>query len=127
MLINPERPPFYIFRHYATFFEKKSFSKISSFFPKIVLRFLNLRYSADFRRSRLVLGFNYSSYCSFSNKQRKILSVSTPIVLNSVVRFLDNFHLENWKLKNFDVVVRYAMFGTGVKWVRIPLGLSYCF
>ena len=43
------------FRHYATFSERKK-SKISSFFPKKnVLRFLSLRYSADFRRSRLVV------------------------------------------------------------------------
>ena len=54
MLINPEGSPFYIFRHYATFFERKKFSKISIFFQKFFLRFLSLRYGADFRRSRLV-------------------------------------------------------------------------
>ena len=37
-------------------FSKEKNSKISSFFPKKnVLRFLSLRYSCDFRRSRLVL------------------------------------------------------------------------
>ena len=47
---------FYIFRHYATFFErKKIFKNFKFFFQKIVLRFLSLRYGADFRRSRLVL------------------------------------------------------------------------
>ena len=55
MYVNKsKRAPFYIFRHYATFFERKK-SKISSFFQKNVLRFLSLRYSADFRRSHLVL------------------------------------------------------------------------
>ena len=47
MLIKSKGSPFYIFRQYATFSE-------SSFFFKKVLRFLSLRYSADFRRSRLV-------------------------------------------------------------------------
>ena len=39
------------FWHCATFFERKKFK---FFFQKNVLRFLSLRYSADFRRSRLV-------------------------------------------------------------------------
>ena len=52
MLIKPKGSPFNIFRHYATFSERKK-SKISSFFKK--LRILSLRYSADFRRSRLVI------------------------------------------------------------------------
>ena len=34
MLINPEGSPFYIFRHYATFFERKKFFKNFNFFPK---------------------------------------------------------------------------------------------
>ena len=54
MFINQEGSPFYIFRHCATISEREKFSKISSFFPKNVLRFLSLRYSADLRRSRLV-------------------------------------------------------------------------
>ena len=49
VLINPKGSPFYIFRHCATFSEKKF-----KFFPKNVLRVLSLRYSAVFRRSRLV-------------------------------------------------------------------------
>ena len=57
MLIKPKGSPFYIFRHYATFSERKK-SNISSFFSKKVLRFLSLRYSADFRRSRLVYSQN---------------------------------------------------------------------
>ena len=55
MLINPEGSPFYIFRHYATFFERKNiFQKFQFFSKKNLLRFLSLRYGADFRRSRLV-------------------------------------------------------------------------
>ena len=54
MLIKPKGPPFYIFRHYATFSEK-NFKNFKFFFLKSLLRFLSLRYSADFRRSRLVL------------------------------------------------------------------------
>ena len=54
MFINQKGSPFYIFRQYATFFERKN-SKVSSFFSKKnVLRFLSLRFKADFRRSRLV-------------------------------------------------------------------------
>ena len=34
MLINPEGSPFYLFRHYATFFERKKFFKNFNFFPK---------------------------------------------------------------------------------------------
>ena len=58
MSINPEWSPFYIFWHYATFFERKIvFQKFQVFFQKIVLRILSLRYGADFRRSRLVVFF----------------------------------------------------------------------
>ena len=56
MLINPEGSPFYIFRHYATFLKKK-FQKFQFFSKKNLLRFLSLRYGADFRRSRLVVIF----------------------------------------------------------------------
>ena len=68
-----KRPPFYIFRHYATYrklrkkFEKKFgiFFSIFSFLRAFVVSscrksgfrfqvFLSLRYSADFRRFRLV-------------------------------------------------------------------------
>ena len=56
VFINQKGPPFYIFRHYATFSERKIFfRKFQVFFQKNVLRFLRLRYSADLRRSRLVL------------------------------------------------------------------------
>ena len=54
MLIKPKGSPFYIFRHYATFSERKNIQKIQVFFQKNVLRFLTLRDSADFRRSRLL-------------------------------------------------------------------------
>ena len=56
MYVNKSRRvPFYIFRHYATFFERNFFQKFQFFSKKIVLRFLSLRYGADFRRSRLVI------------------------------------------------------------------------
>ena len=94
MLINPKGSPLFIFRHSATFFERKKYEVFfkKSFFcsqsaKKVIrqshrawkahfgcletvfkafheyvlgifkktLRFLSLRYSADFRRSRLVL------------------------------------------------------------------------
>ena len=48
-------PPFTFFRHCATFSERIFFQKFQVFFQKNVLRFLSLRYSADLRRSRLVL------------------------------------------------------------------------
>ena len=48
-------PPLDFFSALCDFFERIFFSNISSFFfQKIVLRFLSLRYGADFRRSRLV-------------------------------------------------------------------------
>ena len=56
MLINPKGSPFTFFgtvRH----FPKEFFFENFHFFQK-VLRFLSLRYSADFRRSRLVQYFN---------------------------------------------------------------------
>ena len=55
MFINQKGSPFYIFRHCAAFSERKNFRKFQVFFQKNVLRFLSLRYSADLRRSRLVL------------------------------------------------------------------------
>ena len=64
MLINPEGPPFYIFRHYATFFERIFFQKFQVFFQKIVLRFLSLRFGADFRRSRLVIHYIFPLYAN---------------------------------------------------------------
>ena len=48
-------PPFDFFSALCDIFRKKKISKISSFFHKNVLRFSSLEYSADFRRSRLVL------------------------------------------------------------------------
>ena len=79
MFKNSQRPPFYIFRHYATYRRPKSFrekfSKIISkkvriffqFFPhagtvegntlhiEVLLLFLSFRYGADLGRSRLVI------------------------------------------------------------------------
>ena len=75
---NSQRPPFYIFRHYATYQRPKKFEKkskkiqknqnFSKFFPhagtveeenirhiEVLLLFLSLRYGADLGRSRLVI------------------------------------------------------------------------
>ena len=71
MFKNSQRPPYYIFRHYATYrrFQKKIETKIhnfSQFFPhvgtvekntwhfEVLLLFLSLRYGADLGRSQLV-------------------------------------------------------------------------
>ena len=55
MLINPEGPPFTFFGTMRLFLKEKNFSKISIFFQNFFLRFLSLKYGADFRRSRLVV------------------------------------------------------------------------
>ena len=63
MLINPKGSPFLHFLVLCDFFERIFFSKITSFFPKKnVLRFLSLRYDADFRRSRLVSSSDYNPH-----------------------------------------------------------------
>ena len=54
MLINPKGPPFYNFKN---------------------LRFLSLRYSADFRRSRLV-DVTSDLYCVLLRKRRRFKKIS---------------------------------------------------
>ena len=55
LLINPEGSPLLHFLALCDFFWKKNFfQKFQFFSKKSVLRFLSLRYGADFRRSRLV-------------------------------------------------------------------------
>ena len=54
MLISRRVPLFTFFGTMRHFFERKKFKNYKFFFQKNVLRFLSLRYSADFRRSRLV-------------------------------------------------------------------------
>ena len=50
-----KRDPLLLFSALCNIFRKKKiYGKIKFFFKKNVLRFLSLRYSADFRRSRLV-------------------------------------------------------------------------
>ena len=73
VFINQKGSPFYIFRHCATFSERKIFLENFKFFSKKnVLRFLSLRYSADLRRSRLVLNI-----CLFSEYKSTIILVNT--------------------------------------------------
>ena len=60
LLINPEGSPLLHFSALCDFFWKKNFfQKFQFFSKKSVLRFLSLRYGADFRRSRLVF-WNFS-------------------------------------------------------------------
>ena len=55
LLINPEGSPLLHFSALCDFFWKKFFfQKFQFFSKKSVLRFLSLRYGAEFRRSRLV-------------------------------------------------------------------------
>ena len=54
MLINPKGSPLLHFLALCDIFRKKKIQKFQCFSSKKVLRFLSLRYSADFRRSRLV-------------------------------------------------------------------------
>ena len=60
LLINPEGSPLLHFSAlYDFFWKKKFYQKFQFFSKKSVLRFLSLRYGADFRRSRLVSsGYN---------------------------------------------------------------------
>ena len=50
-------------RHFP---EERNFQKFPVFFEENVLRFLSLRYSADFRRSRLVFFFSLHSHSELS-------------------------------------------------------------
>ena len=56
MYVNKSRrvPPLTFFGTIQRFFERKKNKKFQDFLQKNVLRFLSLRYGADFRRSRLV-------------------------------------------------------------------------
>ena len=75
-------PPFYIFRHYATFSERKKIKNFKFFFKKSLLRFLSFRYSADFRRYRLV-GIKSERFCVLlRRRRRKKFEESTPIGLS---------------------------------------------
>ena len=65
LLINPEGSPLLHFSALCDFFWKKIFfQKFQFFSKKSVLRFLSLRYGADFRRSRLVLTNSTCIYLS---------------------------------------------------------------
>ena len=49
-------PPFTFFGTVRHFLKEKNNKKFQVFFKKSLLRILSVKYSADFRRSRLVLG-----------------------------------------------------------------------
>ena len=55
MSINPKGPPSTFFGTMRLFLKENFFQKSKVFPKKNVLRFLSLRYGADFRRSRLVI------------------------------------------------------------------------
>ena len=96
MLIKPKGSPFYIFRHYATVSERKKFKNFSKnskkfFLKKSLLRFLSLRYSAGFRRSRLV--YSYAELRLHSNTKRNmrlVVTFSFVLVRNPIVQDLSN-------------------------------------
>ena len=63
MLIKPKWPPLLHFFGTMRHCLKEKFFNISSFFfKKSLLRFLSLRYSADFRRSRLVFSSDHRAH-----------------------------------------------------------------
>ena len=62
MLINPKGPPSTLFGTMRLFLKEIFFQKLQVFSKKNVLRFLSLRFGADFRRSRLVFCF-FGSPC----------------------------------------------------------------
>ena len=68
-------PPFTFFGTIRLFLKKKLFQKLQVFFPKNVLRFLSLRYGADFRRSRVLFPIRFFSlnaiyFCSSETHQK---------------------------------------------------------
>ena len=62
MLIDPKGSPLLHFSALWDIYQKKKNQKVQVLFQKNVLRFLSLRYSADFIRSRLVCSFSINLY-----------------------------------------------------------------
>ena len=93
LLINPEGSPLLHFSALCDFFWKKNFfQKFQFFFKKSVLRFLSLRYDADFRRSRLVL--NWMKYPRIRHEKSWDLDVSWKIFEKRfILRFGSTFYL----------------------------------
>ena len=75
-------PPFTFFGTTRHFLKEKN-SKISSFFSKSLLYFLSLRYSADFRRSRLVYYFCDSRIIIETSRRQHFFSKILVILKNS--------------------------------------------
>ena len=90
--MNQKGSPFYIFRPCATFSEGEKFSKVSSFFSRKVLRFLSLRYSADFRGSRLV-DICEVQYLLLPNSERNIVCHTFKMLFFIFEDFSLNFSL----------------------------------
>ena len=88
MFVNKSRrvPPFTFFGTMRLLLKEKIFSKISIFSEKSVLRFLSLRYGAEFGRFRLVFSSGYNPHTDRST----FLTILT--ILKSY-----NSHLANLK------------------------------
>ena len=72
-----KKGPLFHFFGTVRHFPKEKISKISSFLQKSLLRFLSLRYSADFRRSRLVdIFIKRKRYFRGHRSPLRIISVS---------------------------------------------------
>ena len=82
MLTNPKGPLLH-FSALCDFFEKEK-EKISSFFRKNVLRFLSLRYSADFRHSRLI--YIFSKIDVFNNVPNFLYWAKEPNINSVIIR-----------------------------------------
>ena len=66
MLIEPKGSPLLHFSALCDIFCKKKIKNFKFLLKKSLLRILSLRYSADFRRSRLVFFFSWQSHCEWS-------------------------------------------------------------
>ena len=90
MLINPKGSPLLHFSALCDFFlQEFFFQKLQVFSKKSVLRFLSLRYGADFRRSRLVFSSDYNPHTDRST----FLTIFT--ILKSYNSYLAN--IKYWR------------------------------
>ena len=103
LLINPEGSPLLHFSALCDFFWKKNFfQKFQFFSKKSVLRFLSLRYGADFRRSRLVSSSDYYPHTdrsTFYNSAQSTWGQVRPrqTLLQRVPPFIFYFFKETYK------------------------------
>ena len=123
MYVNTSQrvPPFTFFGTMRLFLKEIFFSKIHVFFQKIFfLRFLSLRYGADFGRSRLVFFFSLQSHSEWSTFYNlfifHICSSSKPesggsiLALNHNIFMLPKVHQVRPKGPPFGFFRHYATF-----------------